>query len=47
MKRKCNECDFEADDNEYVFVVYPDVVLCANCDEALGIIKKAAGIRIE
>jgi len=47
MKRKCSECDFEADDNEYVFFVFPDVVLCSNCNEALGINEKGTGIRIE
>lgn len=39
MKRKCDECGFEADDEEYKFVVYSDVTLCGNCDEALNTIK--------
>lgn len=35
MKRKCSECDFEADDEEYIFVEYDNVVLCGNCNDAI------------
>ena len=33
MIRKCTECGFEADDEEYKFVLYPDCVLWWNEQE--------------
>lgn len=32
MKKKCTECDFEADDETYKFEEYEDgTILCGNC----------------
>ena len=33
MKKRCKECDFEADDEEYVFVKFDDGWYCGNCAE--------------
>ena len=44
MKRKCEDCDFEADDEEYVFKQFSDVILCGNCADAKGLKLKSKGL---